>query len=241
MHRVHPQPVATLDDEALAEAYAISDPDSWSRDVWLRVNFVMSLDGAIVGSEGLSKSLGTDADRRVFHLARRLCDVVLVGAGTLRLEDYRPSTRPLAIVSRRLDLEPSLRVFAERGAEHVRPMILTTSAAIAGAPDWLHSEADLVDCGPESVSLPRAITHLASLDLRHVLCEGGPALLTDLVEADLVDELLLTIAPRLVGSPEHLVHRPGGFTPPVRLHLAEVLEHEGTVLTRYLAQNGRSA
>ncbi len=232
--------MATLDQGALAEAYAIPEPEQWTGPTWLRVNFVMSLDGAIVGPEGLSKSLGTEADRTVFRLARRLSDVVLVGAGTLRTEDYRPSPRPLAIVSRRLDLDPSLRIFADRGPEHVRPMILTTGTAVTEAPDWLREEADLVDCGVDSVDLTMAVDHLAGHGLGRVLCEGGPALLTDLLEADLVDELLLTIVPQLVGSPEHLVDRVGGFTPPVRLHLAEVIEHEGTVLTRYLAKERMS-
>lgn len=240
MQRVHPLPVASLDEDGLAAAYASPAQDQWVRDVWLRVNFVMSLDGAIVGSEGLSTSLGTEADRTVFHLARRLSDVVLVGAGTLRAEDYRPSPRPLAIVSRRLDLAPTLRVFADRGPEHVRPMILTTGNAIAGAPDWLSTEADLLDCGADSVSLPKGVDHLARRGLGHVLCEGGPALFTDLLEADLVDELLLTLVPRLVGMPEHLVERPGGFQPPMRMALSEVIEHEGTVLTRYRAPQGRT-
>lgn len=232
--------MATLDQGALAEAYAIPEPDQWTGPTWLRVNFVMSLDGAIVGPEGLSRSLGTEADRTVFHLARRLSDVVLVGAGTLRAEDYRPSTRPLAIVSRRLDLAPTLRVFTDHGPEHVRPMILTTSTAIAGAPDWLRAEADLVDCGGDSVNLLVALDHVAECGLGRVLCEGGPALFTDLLEADRVDELLLTIVPQLVGSPEHLVNRTGGFTPPLRLHLSEVIEHEGTVLTRYRARESRA-
>lgn len=234
MQRLYPDPPAELDDATLEEAYRTPPPDRWRSGTWLRVNFVMSLDGAIVGDEGLSKSLGTDPDRTVFQLARRLCDIVLVGAGTLRTEDYRPSTRPLGIVSRRLDLEPTLRVFAERGPEHVRPTILTTRTAIDAAPPWLRNEAHLVDCGTNAVSLTAAVAHLRDRGLRRILCEGGPALLTDLLEADLVDELLLTVVPRLVGSPDHLVHRDGGFTPPRRLTLAQVLEHEGTVLSRYL-------
>lgn len=233
MQRLYPDPPAPLDDAALEEAYRPPSSDRWRGDAWLRVNFVMSFDGAIVGDEGLSKSLGTDADRTIFQLARRTSDVVLVGAGTLRTEDYRPSVRPLAIVSRRLDLQPTLRIFAERGPEHVRPMVLTTERAMEQAPDWLSRDADLVACGSGSVDLPTAIAHLAGLGLRTILCEGGPALLTDLVEADLVDELLLTIVPRLVGSADHLVQRHGGFAPPRRLTLDQVVEHDGTVLTRY--------
>lgn len=204
--------------------------------MWIRANFVMSLDGAIVGPEGLSRSLGTPADRTVFTLARSLADVVLVGAGTVRAEDYRPSTRPLAIVTRSLDLPASLRLFAERSPEHAVPIVLTTDEAADRAPAWLASAAQVLPCGRGIVDLPTALAALTDRGWTRILCEGGPALLTDLIDAGLVDELLLTIVPVLAGGTDHLVTRSSGFQPPVRLRLAEVLQHDGTVLTRYLTR-----
>lgn len=235
MHRVLPESIesAALDDDALALAYALPSRDDWRGSSWVRVNFVMSLDGAIVGGEGLSKSLGTPADRQVFRLARSLADVLLVGAQTIRAEDYSPSLIPVAIVTRSLALDASLRMFTERGPQHARPIILTTDEAAGTAPAWLRDVADIVACGPGSVVMTRAVDALAQRGLTRILCEGGPALLDELVTADLVDELLLTIVPRLVGSPEHLVHHPSGYRPPVRMTPTLVLQHEGTVLTRY--------
>lgn len=234
MQRLHPAPTSSLDDVALREAYLVPAASDRRFGRWVRVNFVMSLDGAISGPGGLSQPLGTGADRDVFMLARSLCDVVLVGAGTLRAEDYRASTRPLAVVSRRLDLVPSLRVFADRGPEHVRPMVMTTEKAARQAPDWLREEAELVVCGRDDVDLAAALDHLTALGLPNVLCEGGPALLTDLLQLDLVDEILLTLSPRLVGGDAHLVSVPGGLDPVRRFRTAQVLEHDGTVLTRLL-------
>lgn len=235
MQRILPASVHSieLDDDALTAAYAVPDRGQWRNGAWLRVNFVMSLDGAIVGSEGLSKSLGTEADHRIFRLARSLADVLLVGAQTIRAEDYAPSLLPVAIVTRSLDLDPTLRMFAERGPRHARPIILTTEKSAPRAPAWLRDIADVVACGPGSVDMRQAVEILADRGLARILCEGGPAVLDELYEADLVDELLLTIVPRLVGSPEHLVTHPGGYQPPVRMAPTLVLEHEGTVLTRY--------
>lgn len=235
MHRVRPesaQPV-DLDDDALALAYALPSQDEWRGSSWIRVNFVMSLDGAIVGGEGLSKSLGTPADRQVFRLARSLADVLLVGAQTIRAEDYSPSLIPVAIVTRSLAIDASLRMFAEQGPQHARPIILTTDEAAGRAPAWLREAADIVACGIGGVEMTRAVDVLAQRGLTRILCEGGPALLDELLAADLVDELLLTIVPRLVGSPEHLVQRSGGYQPAVRMTPTLVLEHEGTVLTQY--------
>lgn len=233
MHRVSPPPQEELRDADLASAYQYPDQMQWRDGHWLRVNFVMSLDGSIVGSEGRSGSLGTDADRRVFRLARSLADTILVGAQTVRAENYRPATIPVAIVTRRLDLDPGLRMFTEREAHHARPLILTTDEACASAPDWLLAHADVIACGSRSVDLHRAITALTDRALVRILCEGGPALLDGLLAADLVDELLLTIVPLLVGSQAHLIEHPGGYLPPLRMSPDLVVEHEGTVLTRY--------
>jgi len=221
-----------LDDEALIRAYDVPDRHAWRQDAWVRVNFVMSLDGAISGPEGVSGSLGTDADRQVFRIARRHADVVLVGAGTVRAENYSPSRIPTAIVTRSANLPPDLRLFSERGPEHARPIILTTSHAASQAPSWLADACEVLDCGADSVDLKVALQALIDRGLVKVLCEGGPALLTDLIDLDLVDELLLTLAPTLVGGSDHLTNRSGGFTPPRRFVPIQVIEHEGTILTR---------
>jgi len=225
--------VTSLESDALAAAYSVPSADEWRAGRWVRVNFVMSLDGSIVGSEGLSRSLGTEADRAAFWTARGMADVLLVGAQTIRSEDYRPSPIPVAIVTASLDLDPGLRMFAERTPEHARPVVLTTHDRATQAPQWLREVADVLSCGSEAVDLAQAVSLLVARGWPRILCEGGPMLLEGLIEHDLVDELLLTLAPRLVGSSRHLVTHLGGWRPPRRLVPSLVVEHEGTVLTRY--------
>lgn len=231
MRRLLPSPTGDVNASQLTTSYAYPPRSAWRSDQWLRVNFVLSLDGAIAGRDGLSKSLADDVDRQVFRIAREACDVVLVGAGTLRTEDYSPSPRPLAIVSRRLTLSPTLRVFAERGPEHVRPMIMTSEQAIASAPPWLADAAELLPCGASTVDLSTAVAHLTARGLHSILCEGGPALFSDLLDLDLVDELILTVVPRLLGASERLATLPTGL----RLHAVQVLEERGTVLLQLRA------
>ena len=71
-----------LSDEALIDALAVTKPT-------VRVNFVSSIDGSAT-NEGRSGGLSGPADRRHFELLRRVTDVVLVGAGTVRDEGYGP-------------------------------------------------------------------------------------------------------------------------------------------------------
>ncbi|WKK73267.1 dihydrofolate reductase family protein [Rathayibacter oskolensis] len=81
---LHPSAGADLDDDELLALYSRE-----AAERWLRVNFVSSIDGAVT-HDGVSGDLGGEADLRVFDLLRRLADVVLVAAGTVRAEGYGP-------------------------------------------------------------------------------------------------------------------------------------------------------
>lgn len=227
MRRIHPTPQTDVSDDALRAAYAFPD-----RRPWVRANMVSTLDGAMRGADGSSRSISSPADQRVFRLARRDADAVLVGAGTIRAEDYQPSVRTVAIVTRSLDLPLSLRMFAERTSEHARPIAFTTDSSAARAPAGLRDVIDIVGCGDGTVELPRVIADLRDRGLGRILCEGGPALLGDLVSAGLLDELLLTLVPALMGGgpEEHILDIAGGLDPTLRLVPRLVLEEDGTVL-----------
>jgi riboflavin biosynthesis pyrimidine reductase len=56
----------------------------------LRANFVTTIDGHIQGPDGLSGTISSAEDRRVFHMLRAGADAILVGAGTARIENYKP-------------------------------------------------------------------------------------------------------------------------------------------------------
>lgn len=201
---------------------------------WVRANMVSTIDGSIRGADGLAKSITTKADQQVFNLARRACDVILVGAGTVRAEDYKPSRRTVALVSARLDVPLSLRMFTDRTDENPRPIVLTTDESAHRAPENLLAVADVVACGSGVVDPSTVISVLEQRGLRRILCEGGPTLLSAFVHDDLIDELLLTISPLLLGSPrwEHIVDIPGGPPGERRFRPTQVLEENGTVLLR---------
>ena len=86
-------PGEELDESGTDRLYATSDPV-------LRLNFVATLDGAATGADGLSGSINSAADHRGFAAMRRAADVLLVGAGTVRAEEYGPARTPMVVVSR---------------------------------------------------------------------------------------------------------------------------------------------
>ncbi|WP_104199905.1 pyrimidine reductase family protein [Cryobacterium sp. Y29] len=179
----------------------------------VRVNFIASLDGAAT-HEGLSGGLNNADDKIVFDTLRLLTDVILVGAGTVRAEGYGGILLPeddatwrvqaglaaqprVAIVSGRLDLDPGHPVFTDAAT---RPIVLTHAAAPTDRRAALASRADVVDCGEDRVDPRRMVAELAERGLPQILCEGGPHLFGDLVAADRVDELCLSLAPALEGG-----------------------------------------
>ncbi|MGU3645225.1 pyrimidine reductase family protein [Microbacterium sp. C23T] len=193
----------------LFDAYALRGRDGTR----VRMNFVSSADGAVT-LDGRSGALGGDTDRELMQVLRAMADVVLVGAGTVRAEGYGglkvdqedvewrrarglDDQPALAVVSGGLHLDPADTVFAEAVR---RPVIVTTDAAAAadgGRFEWV---ASVMACGEADVDLAAMLDAFARRGWTQVLCEGGPHLFGALLEADLVDEVCVTLAPRFVGG-----------------------------------------
>ncbi|MFT4082019.1 MAG: dihydrofolate reductase family protein [Nocardioides sp.] len=198
---------------------------------WLRANMVSSVDGGATGSDGRSGTVNTGADRDVFALLRSLAEVILVGAGTARVEGYTGSDAdepPIVMVTRR-GVVPERARGARRGA--IRLATVETAPGLAEARALLGEEHVYV-VGETEVDLARLVAALHADGLTHILCEGGPSLLGDLVRAGLVDELCHTLAPRLLaGDGPRILRGPGVDVP---LELAGLIETDGTLLARWL-------
>ena len=235
------QLLPTYDEDVdLVDAYRYP-----SDQPWVRANMVSSLDGSAV-LEGSSRKLSGPGDRKVFGVLRGLSDVVLIGASTARQESYRGlraraafgahrerlGQRPaavLAVVSRRLDLDPASELF--HGDE--RTVVVTSTASDERARAAVAEVGEVVMAGDDDVDLPHALDELAARGLRRVLCEGGPSLLADVAAARRLDELCLTIAPHVLGGDGTRILR-GPAPGPEVWNLAHLLEQDGALFTRYV-------
>jgi len=201
----------------------------------VRVNFASSADGAVT-VDGKSKGLSSDADREVFHVLRALSDVVLVGAGPARTENYGGAREAdghipsIAVVSRSLEFDPAARLFTDT---KVPPIIVTCGDAPAGRRKALDGIADVIVAGTDTVDIVAALDQLADRGLNRVICEGGPQLFGSLATAKAFDELCLTVAPLLAGgrAGRILAGVEGQLADPLRL--VHVLEDEGHLFLRY--------
>lgn len=205
-----------LDDLALAALYA----GDGERDFFVRLNMVATVDGSAHGPDGLSGTINTGADHRVFSLLRAWADVVLAGSGTVTAEGYRsPTTDPRWAFLR-----------AGRPA-HPALGVLTSAADLPpGVDDGLGGETFVLRSS-RSAGMTSALAQLRARGYRCVLCEGGPTIAGELLAAGLVDELCLTVAPRVVvGDAGRIAHGPSVLTD---WTLAGLLEEDGTLITRW--------
>lgn len=174
---------------------------------WVRANMVISQDGHFVGPSDSSRDLTTEADLKLLLLLRVLSDVVLVGANTARVENYRQPkqrsdfeflSRPvprLAIVSESLKLDASSNLF--HGGAH---RTLVINAGSNPPSDELLEVADVVSVPSDKDFARNLIQSLSQLKLEKVTCEGGPTLLSQLLKARVVDEYDLSVSPIHVGG-----------------------------------------
>ena len=141
-----------------------------------------TLDGRIAAADGSSRWVSSAAARLDSHLLRTVCDTMLVGTNTVAIDDPHLTARdaegrlltqqPLRVVMGERDLDPGRRIFDD-------------------AAETVH----LRTRDPET-----ALKQLFARDRQHVLLEGGPTLAAAFVTADLVDEVIVYVAPMLLGA-----------------------------------------
>lgn len=199
-------------------------------------NFIATADGSIaLGGESGTIAAHAPGDRRLFMRLREQADAVLAGTGTIAGEGYRRILR-----------KPEARARREAAGLPGDPLavVLSRSGELPEGVPMLDDDAQpkriflLAEADPDN-----AFAVLREDGVELLLCEGGPALLGDLIRRDLVDELFLTYAPVLgSGEPERTLLA-GPADHPRRLELRALLEEGSGLHARYaiLAGGGEHA
>jgi riboflavin-specific deaminase-like protein len=215
---------------------------------WVLVNMVNSVDGA-TAVEGGATGLTDEDDQALFHAFRGVCDLILVGASTVRAEDYGPvrvnedvaaarqrsgrSVTPrLAVISRSLDLDPEARLFSD---PEQMPVLVTCASAPSEQVALLRSLTEVIVAGEDTVDLTVALPLLGERGHAVVLCEGGPTLNGHLVAGDLIDEINLSTSPKVVaGQSARIVRSPLPLENPFSFRLDRLLLGDRTLFARWL-------
>jgi diaminohydroxyphosphoribosylaminopyrimidine deaminase/5-amino-6-(5-phosphoribosylamino)uracil reductase len=176
---------------------------------WVRLKVAASLDGRTAMASGESRWITGEAARAdVQRLRARSC-AILTGIGTIAADDPALTVRDGAFAVEGVLRQP-LRVVADStlridGAARVleppgRVLLATAEPARPRASRLLDAGHEVVACGDERVDLRRLLSELGSRGINELLVEAGPRLTGAFVTGDLWDEIVLYLAPKLLGS-----------------------------------------
>jgi diaminohydroxyphosphoribosylaminopyrimidine deaminase/5-amino-6-(5-phosphoribosylamino)uracil reductase len=146
--------------------------------------FATTLDGRSAAADGTSRWVSSVPARRDTHRLRAACDVIMVGTGTVLVDDPQLTVRDDADVNVPRTRQPLRAVMGLRAVPPDRRV--------------LDDAADTVLLRTRD---PRAaLTELYAADRQHVFLEGGPTLAAAFLRAGLVDEVVTYVAPVLLGA-----------------------------------------
>lgn len=176
--------------QAEAEAGALA---AWLTGVRQHRPFVVwkaaaTLDGRVAAADGSSRWITGEQARAAVHRLRATCEAVVVGSGTALADDPQLTVRDGE--GRNLDRQP-LRVVVDR-----RGRLPSTARVLDDGAPTLVSRA---------ASPAELLAELYDRDVRRVLLEGGPTMAAAFLRAGLVDEMVIHLAPRLLGAGPSLV------------------------------------
>ena len=212
------------------------------------LNMVTSLDGGTALSGGATAITDPD-DQALFGAFRGIADVILVGAATVRAENYGPvkissevqtariesGQAPLpriAVLTRNLNLDPDSRFFSDPAHP---PLVFTGSSAPKDDIRILGDSAEVKVGDSPLVDPAEVVSTLAEMGHQIILCEGGPSINGQLLEADLVDEFNISTAPVAIGgNSSRLAHSSAEINPGLEFELDAILAGDRMMFSRYL-------
>ncbi len=170
------------------------------------VKFAQTVDGRIATSTGDARWISGEAERRISHALRAACDAVLVGVGTVLLDDPQltvrmvPGASPLRIV-----LDSTLRLPSDAKVlePDARTLVVTSDRSSESRRRHLEDRSvrvPVVPAGPDGVDLEAALRVVLDEGVSSLLVEGGAKVITSLLARRLVDRIIVGIAPKIFGQ-----------------------------------------
>lgn len=179
---------------------------------WVVGKWAMSLDGKIATRSGRSSWISGELARQRVHGLRDRLDAILVGSGTLRLDDPRLTCRieggrdPVRVVlDASMSCAPASRVVREAGHSDAPTWVVTSTEAAAAhraqVASWDGVELIALEAAADGrFDIEEVLRALAARDIMSVLVEGGAELLGSLRDEELLDEVWCFVAPKILGG-----------------------------------------
>ncbi len=183
------------------------------RRPWVRIKLAMSVDGRTALASGESRWITAEPARRDVQFWRARSSAIMTGSGTLHADDPRftmrlsadelassePVLQPMRIVlSTNFDIDQRARIFTEPG----QCIVFTARAVFDELDHFARSEVQVINVARRGtrLDLSEIMRVLAAREVNEVQVEAGSTLCGALLQQGLVDEMILYIAPTLMGD-----------------------------------------
>lgn len=164
------------------------------------INAAMSVDGKIALRDGHGARLSNEDDLRRVHRLRSQVDAILVGVGTVLMDDPKLTVKPEYADGRnplRIVLDSDGKTPANSHVlDGAAPTLIVTSEEC----DRTFPHAEVLRCGKDDVDLPGLLESLGARGIRSVLVEGGSTVIWSFLQRRLVDELKVFVGSMVLGG-----------------------------------------
>ncbi|WP_369133939.1 RibD family protein [Modestobacter sp. I12A-02662] len=170
------------------------------------LKYAQTLDGRIATRTGDARWISGAAERSLSHAMRACCDAVLVGAGTLLHDDPQLTVRMVPGASPvRVVLDSALRtpLTAKVLSDDAATVVLCRPDADPvrrGALEAAGAAVRDVPGGPDGLRIDEALRLLRSMGIASLLVEGGSRVITSLLRAAVVDRVVVSLSPTIIGA-----------------------------------------
>jgi diaminohydroxyphosphoribosylaminopyrimidine deaminase/5-amino-6-(5-phosphoribosylamino)uracil reductase len=175
---------------------------------WVHAKWAMTLDGKIASFSGLSKWVTGAAARAKVHELRGLMDAIIVGRGTLIADDPLLTARPsgprtaarVVLTSGKESLPGDCQLL--RTIDQAQVLVVTAKGQLGNYSSWSARGAELLGFAADAggVNVAEMLKEFAKRGMTNVLVEGGAGVLGAFLDARLIDEVHVYIAPKLLGG-----------------------------------------
>ncbi len=202
---------------------------------YLALNMVATADGR-AAVNGSAVGIGSPADKHLMRELRAEADVVLHGAGTVRADPLSarvPAEMVQIRLSQGLSAQPLGAIITRSGnLPRQHPYYESPTVIYVTSDHRVEVDSKVVEVC-HIASIEEAIADLQRRGARRILCEGGPTLNTALLQAEKVDEIFLTIAPKILGGEDPLTIVKGSSLGTIHLELRSLVELDGELFLKY--------
>lgn len=184
----------------------LGDVTSPDERPYVIVKSAQTVDGRIATSNGDSKWITGDGERRITHALRAACDAVMVGIGTVLHDDPQLTVRHVAGASpMRVILDSKLRIPLDASVldDDASTVLFTARDADPATVSRLRQRGIQVEMVRENdggLAVDQVFRRLHAMGVRSVLVEGGSGVITSVLASGLADRLIVSIAPTIIGD-----------------------------------------